>query len=175
MTIKPLNLVQFAEPPFSDQQRRRKRVHLAIAMAPLVGSVAFNWGLRIPGLGCPLMRYVGVPCPGWGMTRSFMAVARGDWGQAIAFNAFGPILFLGFVIAALHIAWELLKDRPLRTFYVPIAASPKFQVFCFLMLVGYHSVRLRSLWQSGELTITLHQAPLGYWVLKAAEWLTSFG
>ena len=162
----------YSEPHFSAPQRRQKLFHWAIALTPLLGSAALNLGLHIPGLGCPLMRYVGVPCPAWGLTRSFMALARGDWAAAIAFHAFGPILALGFLVAAIHIAWELWRNRPLRMFYRPMVTNPRYQVFGFLILLGYHGVRLQTLWQSGDLDLSLQQAPLGDWLLKSAEWLT---
>ncbi len=34
-----------------------------------------NFGLKIPLPGCPLLHYLGIPCPGWGLTRSFQAIA----------------------------------------------------------------------------------------------------
>jgi hypothetical protein len=43
---------------------------------------------------------LGRPCPGCGLTRSFLALAGGDLPGAAAFNPLGPPLFLGFVLIA---------------------------------------------------------------------------
>jgi hypothetical protein len=50
---------------------------------------------------CPFRRLTGVPCPGCGMTRSFVAVAHGDLGTAFAFNRLGPFMMTIFAIAIL--------------------------------------------------------------------------
>jgi len=55
---------------------------------------------------CPFRRLTGLPCPGCGMTRSFVAVAHGDIGSAFAYNRLGPLLMAIFVIA---VGWKLLS------------------------------------------------------------------
>ncbi|MGP1386213.1 MAG: DUF2752 domain-containing protein [Thainema sp.] len=142
--------------------------YFAIALTPLVGSAIFNLGLRLSFLGCPLMRYVGIPCPGWGLTRSFMAVARGDLAQAVSHHLFGPVLFVGFAIATLHLVTELIRNQKIPVFYGPTLRNPKFQIFCFLVLVGYHGVRLNQLWQSGELYHSILQSPWGQWLISVS-------
>jgi hypothetical protein len=52
---------------------------------------------------CPFRRITGMPCPGCGMTRSFVALAHGDLGAALAFNRLGPLLMVVFVVA---LAWK---------------------------------------------------------------------
>jgi Protein of unknown function (DUF2752) len=55
---------------------------------------------------CPFRRLTGLPCPGCGMTRSFVALAHGDIGSAFAYNRLGPLLMAIFVLA---VAWKLLS------------------------------------------------------------------
>lgn len=43
---------------------------------------------------CMFRHLTGVDCPGCGLTRSFVHVARGDICEAFRFNAMGPILYL---------------------------------------------------------------------------------
>ena len=133
----------------SDKERCQRYIYLAIALLLIIGSYLFNFGLKIPFLGCPLLRYIGIPCPGWGLTSSLMAVARGDLSQAIAYHVFGPVFFAVFVIAILHIVLELINNRKIRTFYVPLIQNHHFQIFCFLVLFGYHGTRLQKLWKTG--------------------------
>ncbi|NJR66822.1 MAG: DUF2752 domain-containing protein [Leptolyngbyaceae cyanobacterium CRU_2_3] len=146
----------------SQQERLHRLGYLAIALLPIMGSYAFNQGLTPAFWGCPLLRLTGIPCPGWGLTRSFMAVARGDWQQAIAFHAFGIVLFGGFAIAAVHLALELIRDRRIAVFYVPMVRHPKFQIFVFLVLLSYHGIRLYDLAQAGELLTSFLHSPLGH-------------
>ncbi len=166
--MKTLAQVNSTQAELTRSERKQRLIYLAIALIPLIGSIVFNLGLRLSFLGCPLMRYVGVPCPGWGLTRSFMAVARGDLAQAVSYHLFGPVLFLGFAIATLHLVTELIRNQKIPIFYGPTLRNPKFQVFCFLVLVGYHSVRLNQLWQSGELYHSILQSPWGHWLISVS-------
>ncbi|MDJ0557342.1 MAG: DUF2752 domain-containing protein [Microcoleaceae cyanobacterium MO_207.B10] len=100
----------------SYKERFQLYLFLAIALIPIIGSYFLNFGLEIPFIGCPLLRYIGIPCPGWGLTRSFMAVARGDLSQAIAYHLFGPLFFCVFVIAVLHLVLELINNQKLAFF-----------------------------------------------------------
>ncbi|MFY7805728.1 MAG: DUF2752 domain-containing protein [Limnoraphis robusta] len=150
----------------SPQQQQQRIFALAIALIPIIGSAVFNLGIRIPFLGCPLMRYVGIPCPGWGLTRSLMAIVRGDINQAISYHLFGPLVLAGFVIAALHLSLELILNKQLNYFYVQWLKNPKLQIFCFLILQGYHGVRLQKLWQLGELYPSFVNSPLGQFILS---------
>jgi hypothetical protein len=43
---------------------------------------------------CWSRRFLGVSCPGCGLTRSFVAMAHGSFRQALDFNLMGPFLYL---------------------------------------------------------------------------------
>ncbi|MGC9527619.1 MAG: DUF2752 domain-containing protein [Limnospira sp.] len=144
------------------EQRTQCSLGLAIAIAPIIGGAILNFGVHIPFLGCPLMRYAGIPCPGWGLTRSVMAAMRGDLHQAIAYHLFGPLILIGFIIAAIHFSLELIRDRKLNSFYIRWVTNPKIQIFSFLILLGYHAVRLQKLWLVGELYPSFLHSPLGH-------------
>ncbi len=49
---------------------------------------------------------LGMPCPGCGLTRSFVALSAGDLSAAIAFNPMGPVLYL---ICLLQIPYRIAK------------------------------------------------------------------
>ncbi|MGD1713797.1 DUF2752 domain-containing protein [Dapis sp. BLCC M172] len=149
----------------SNKERSQRYIYLAIALIPIIGSYLFNLGLKIPFLGCPLLRYIGIPCPGWGLTRSLMAVARGDFSQAIAYHLFGLIFFALFLVAILHLVLELINNRKFQVFYIRLIQNSQFQIFCFLVLFGYHGTRLQELWKSGELSNFLIHSTLGNWLL----------
>ncbi|MGK7920044.1 MAG: DUF2752 domain-containing protein [Trichodesmium sp.] len=148
----------------SKKELSQRYIYLAIALIPIIGSYLFNLGLKIPFLGCPLLRYIGIPCPGWGLTRSFMAVARGDLSQAIAYHLFGLIFFAAFVFTILHLVLELINNRKFQVFYIPLIQNIQFHIFCFLLLLGYHGTRLQELCKSGELSNFLINSTLGNWL-----------
>jgi hypothetical protein len=81
---------------------------LALSVAALLGSVWLQFGedggltLPMPVVGtqvalpdaCWSRRILGIACPGCGLTRSFVAMARGGVQPAFYFNPLGPILFV---------------------------------------------------------------------------------
>jgi len=75
---------------------RMRPVALAVAgmgAAQLVAS-CFNCGLP-----CPFHQVSGQPCPGCGLTRSVLALMRGNVGDSIGYHPFGPLLLLGLITA----------------------------------------------------------------------------
>ncbi|MEB3210362.1 MAG: DUF2752 domain-containing protein [Leptolyngbyaceae bacterium] len=147
--------------PLSLQRKQKNRRRLAIAAIPLVGAVALNHGVHIPFLDCPLLRYIGIPCPAWGMTRSFMAIARGDLSTALHYNVLGPLVFAVFLIAVIHISLELVLNSQIRTFYSSMIQRSSFYIFSLFVLWGYQATRIYALWQSGELSTMIHHSLWG--------------
>ena len=46
-----------------------------------------------PGLYfCPSRRFLDLPCPGCGMTRALVALARGEWRRALDFHPLAPLV-----------------------------------------------------------------------------------
>lgn len=50
---------------------------------------------------CSLHRLTGLPCPGCGLTRGFVALTHGDWQTAAELNPFALVLFPLFLALAL--------------------------------------------------------------------------
>ena len=81
---------------------------LAMAFTALVFSLVLQPGgagtlaLPIPGTDaqvllpgmCLSQALLGIPCPGCGLTRSFVAFSLGDIQSAFHFNAMGPVLYI---------------------------------------------------------------------------------
>ena len=92
-----------------------------VAVALGVGSaiaiaVAFMWPVSSVTAGpssCLLRTFVGIPCPGCGMTRSWVHLAHGDVSSAFFYNPFGMV-FMG--VAAFTAGYVLLalarRSRP---------------------------------------------------------------
>ncbi len=81
---------------------------LGLAICAIVGSFALRpseaGGLEfpIPGIAatlplpdtCMSRRIFGVPCPGCGLSRSFVAMSRADVAAALSLHPLGPCLYL---------------------------------------------------------------------------------
>lgn len=75
-------------------------VLLASALLPLPKNGAI---LGLPSL-CPFHNITGLPCPGCGLTRSFVSMGHGHFVQALVWHPLGPVLFgaaLFYVLAAI--------------------------------------------------------------------------
>ena len=57
----------------------------------------YLFGYKIPIL-CGFRQLTGYPCPGCGMTRSFVFLAHGHVLEAFKLNPMGPFLFLFFLV-----------------------------------------------------------------------------
>lgn len=134
---------------------------LGISSAPVLGACAYNQGLRVPFLGCPVRHLTGIPCPTCGMTRSFMAIAQGDFHQAVVEHLFGPVVFVGFLIATAYLVLELGTGRRVAPLQGRWIGDRKLQLLTLLLVLSYHSLRLQSLSRSGELQVAFLHSPLG--------------
>ncbi|MGU3293673.1 DUF2752 domain-containing protein [Williamsia sp. M5A3_1d] len=62
---------------------------------------------------CPFRMVTGLPCPGCGLTRSWIALGHGDVGTAFSYNAFGPIS-MAFVAAMVVLTLAVAVVGPTR-------------------------------------------------------------
>jgi hypothetical protein len=115
-------------------KHRRRTEHLwilALAAAAVMGSFLLTpednrrLSLTLPCYSshvllpetCMSRIVLGVSCPGCGLTRSFVAIAHGQFWHAFLFNPMGPFLF---VLCCLQIPYrigaylDLQQFRPLR-------------------------------------------------------------
>ena len=79
---------------------RRLGIVDGILAAVLIASAVLPRALVEEGpVVCLFRRITGHPCPGCGLTRSFVAMADLRLGEAFAHHVFGPLVFLGLLVA----------------------------------------------------------------------------
>ena len=89
--------------PSPDLRRRVAAVSSTEVTAALgVGGLAVAALLPAGGIEdgpilCPFRFLTGLPCPGCGLTRSWVYLMHGDLGSALASNWFGPVLIVAVV------------------------------------------------------------------------------
>jgi cytochrome b561 len=81
----------------------------AVLEIPDHESVAF-FGARLPDT-CTLRRFTGIPCAGCGLTRSFVSLAHGRFGDAWGFHPLGVVLF---TTLALQVPFRAAQIRRVR-------------------------------------------------------------
>ena len=80
-----------------------------------------------------------IDCPGCGLTRSFLALSRGHFLEAIRYNAAGPLIYLLFVTYAVDHARKLFK-KPSLVF--PVWLGKYYGVAVVVVLFGQWFFRL---------------------------------
>jgi hypothetical protein len=96
------------------------------------------------------------------MTRSFIAIARGDWQTATSMHLFGPVLFLICILAIAHVATELAMNRRLGAKYLRVISDRRLYLSSIALYALYYLLRLYQLLLTGELATSFTHSPLGH-------------
>lgn len=89
---------------------------------------------------CPFRALTGLPCPGCGLTRSWVYLMHGDIGSSLASNWFGPVLIVAIVLlAVVSVRARLARKRPADL--DKLVKSPVV-LGLFALFVAYGAVRL---------------------------------
>lgn len=96
------SIAQIQDTPIDRHSRKLAALTLAgLSLVFLASAVFRPGGVSLSDdyfTVCGFKNMTGLPCPGCGLTHSFCALAKGDLPTAFAFNALGPVLFLGLAL-----------------------------------------------------------------------------
>jgi hypothetical protein len=81
----------------------------AVAVAALANPDTIEDGPVI----CPFRLVTGLPCPGCGLTRSWVYLVHGQWLDSVAANPFGAVLLALGLAFVLMVAVAVTRRRPL--------------------------------------------------------------
>jgi hypothetical protein len=98
-------------------------------------------GMSLPLPHCLFQAAFGFPSPSCGLTRSFIALASGDWQAALEYHLFGPLLAAGFLAIAAIAIIELITRQSLSHLYTRVFHLSGGLVSLALLL-GYYGLRL---------------------------------
>jgi hypothetical protein len=111
-------------------------------LVPSNNAVATPDGVQVPGM-CWFSSLFGLDCPFCGMTRSFVALAHGDFGSALRFHPAGPLLFAAMVVFLVAVvAVAIRRTQPLVERRRFVLAFESVAVIC----VAIGLFRLGSRW-----------------------------
>jgi hypothetical protein len=98
----------------------------ALAIACVASPASIENGPAI----CPFRLATGLPCPGCGLTRSWVYIAHGDFGEAVRANPFGYVTMATAVTVIAVVALAAPLGRPIPSLSPVIRSRP------FLVVLG---------------------------------------
>jgi hypothetical protein len=127
------------EPILAPLLAERRAMLLVLAASALqVGLVATG----LPAWPCPVKTFLGIPCPGCGLSTAVVYLLHGKWENGLRSHAFAPFFLFGFVLAA------AISALPGDTRRQAVSGVARFEqrtgivAFLLLGLVAYWVLRL---------------------------------
>ncbi|MBX2961297.1 MAG: DUF2752 domain-containing protein [Cyclobacteriaceae bacterium] len=88
---------------------------------------------------CPFKMATGFPCPGCGITKSFIFLYTGDLIKSFSFHLFGPLAFLACIATLIVLPLELITGRE---FFQSVLFSRRVAFSLAIGLGVYHLMRV---------------------------------
>ena len=107
---------------------------LFLHLAVLAVCALYLWFMAASGIGCPIRRLIGFPCPGCGMSRAAAAMLRLDFAKAFALH---PMVFVIFpyLFYAIHCNTRMFRRiKPMVRNVILVAGLASFLGVYFVRL-----------------------------------------
>lgn len=95
-----------------------------------------NWPL------CWFHYFFHLDCPGCGLTRSFLSLARGDFLAAFHYNAAGPLVYLLFLVYFIELSLKFFKRE--KRFVYPLWLTKIYGVSFVALFFGHWVLRIKA-------------------------------
>jgi hypothetical protein len=127
--------VRSADLDASPQQRRSDAAGTAGLAAAGAAALAIAFAVspaRVENgpVICPFRLATGLPCPGCGLTRSWVYIAHGDFGDAVRANPFGYLTMAAAVALIIVVGSAIVRSRPIPSLSPVVRSKP------FLAVLG---------------------------------------
>ena len=145
---------------------------LGLSAVPLLGAFSYGYVMPMAEGDCLYQKTYGFFGPGCGLTRSFVAIAQGDFLHALQFNAFGPLLFLLFAWGFLQAALELGSRQSLPQQWNLFGFCQRYPVSfagLAIAMLFYYAVRLLTAY--GTVPMALETSGLWQFIRVGAQQL----
>jgi hypothetical protein len=127
------------EPVLAPLLGERRVMALLLAASTLqVGLVAAG----LPSWPCPIKTFLGIPCPGCGLSTAMVYLLQGKWENALHSHAFAPLFLLGFALAAVVSVLPGDAHRQAISGVAHFERRTGIAAFLLLGLVAYWVLRL---------------------------------
>ncbi len=127
------------EPVLAPLLEKRGVMALLLAISTLqVGLVATG----LPGWPCPVKSFLGISCPGCGLSTAVVYLLQGEWENALRSHAFAPLFLFGFMLAAVVTVLPGDTHRQAVSKVARLERRTGMVAFLLLGLVAYWVLRL---------------------------------
>lgn len=118
---------------------------------PIFASYFFSFTETKSPFSCLFLKFVGIPSPGCGLTRSFLAMTNGNLLESFSYNLLGPFLFIFCVIIAIHFFLEILTRKKIKARYIKFLQNKNSQRWILFSILFYYLTRLVIFYNTGDI------------------------
>jgi hypothetical protein len=135
----------------SNHSLKIRLIKLSLFSTPLSAAYFYSYTNYNSPFNCPILAFTGIPCPGCGLTRSFLALTKGNLISSFNYHLFGPILFCLLMLATIHLLLEIVTKQKIKAYYVKIIKNKTVQILTIPSILIYYLGRLLIMYFKGDL------------------------